>query len=202
MKIKIILVVAILLTSCQSTMTPTPDILEVTRIVEQTSLVTQMVEQTVEVPIIVKETMVITETQNNNSKSSSTIGDFTMDPEYYDAMVALVQTLTYLQTGQCDLYYESFREKTKEEQGKDRITRFCEQPSIYEFKLVAPYNYYRELRGMIPQREPDGCLNFIVKYDLFFENENEKQLIISSTYRAPMCFEDGIWKYGGSYKEN
>jgi len=83
MKIKIILVVAILLTSCQSTMTPTPDILEVTRIVEQTSLVTQMVEQTVEVPIIVKETMVITETQNNNSKSSSTIGDFTMDPEYY-----------------------------------------------------------------------------------------------------------------------
>ncbi len=102
MKYKMIfLVLTLLLTSCQPAMSsPTPNIQEVTRIVEET----------VEKPIIVKETIIVTQLVNEPTKTPTKFWDteYNLPAHYFEAMMVVVQFYSFLETKQCEANYDLY----------------------------------------------------------------------------------------------
>ncbi len=139
MKKKIIFLLFIFgLTFCQPKITPTPEIREITRVIEQT----------VEVPKIVKETVVVTELVE--AQPTVTVSDqeqFELKPEYFDAMLALTKSFTYLDTKDCEAYYESFSQHRKPSNINDLIL-YCEKAiGNVEVVSIYPFNYQNFLDG-------------------------------------------------------
>lgn len=190
------LVVAILLTSCQSTITPTPEIQEVTRIVKQTSLVTQFVEQTVEVSKIVKETVIINKLVPAQTMTSRSPDDedncYKVQSYYFDAMIALVQHYTYLKTHQCEDYMNSFTESEKEKRGQQNF-EICEN-GIKDVVILSiyPYNYLRELNDGTRITDVDDLILFVVTIETYFDTDYVHQ----SFFWVPVVLENGEWKVG------
>lgn len=193
-KIIILVVVAILLTSCQSTITPTPDIQEVTRIVEQTSFVTQIVEQTVEIPKIVKETVMATEfLEVNPTKRPISPGEFELKPEYFDATLALVKYFNYLDTKDCVAYYDAQSIHNQRASLEDTIT-YCERViGNVEVVSVYPLNYQYYLEGRQLGDEPEGHI-YLTAFVLLEEMALGEMVERSIIFEVDMIWENEEWK--------
>ncbi len=187
MKKKIIFLLLIFgLTSCQPKITPTPEIREVTRVVEQT----------VEIPQIVKETVMVTELVE--APPTVTVSDqeqFELKPEYFDAMLVAVQHFTYWETKQCEAYYDSFSNWGRPQNSKDDTINYCLSPDItIELKSVVPYNYNLAIEGKNPIDEPEDMVFFEVNYIETIQNDNiqGRQMHVW----VSIVLEDGVWKVG------
>ncbi|MBW6472363.1 MAG: hypothetical protein K0B14_04500 [Anaerolineaceae bacterium] len=186
MKTKIIflVVMAILLTSCQSTMTPTPEIKEVTRIVEQTSIVTKIVEETVLAPEIVEDTP---------TKHPNSTGEFELKPEYFDATLALVKYFNYLDTKDCVAYYDAQSMHNQRASLEDTIT-YCEKIiGNVEVVSVYPLNYQYYLEGRRLGNEPEGHIyltSFVLMEEIALGEMVERSII----FEVDMIWENEEWK--------
>jgi len=184
MKIKIILVVAILLTSCQPMVVSTPEIQEVTRIVEQT----------VEIPIIVKETIIVTQVVNEPTPTPTKFWDrdYNLPSHYFDAMLVVVKFYAFWETKQCEAYYDLFSEWGKPQNSKEDQIKYCLDPeNNIELISVAPYNYNLVSEGRNPLMEPEDLIFFEVDI-----KETYKGYEHSLHSWVSVVFEDDEWKIG------
>jgi len=184
MKIKIILVVAVLLTSCQSTITPTAEFQEVTRIVEQTTIVTKILDETGIVPELVE----VTPTTRPNPT-----GEFELKPEYFDATLALIKYFNYLDTKDCVAYYDAQSKHNQRASLEDTIT-YCEKIiGNVEVVSVYPLNYQYYLEGRRLGNEPEGHI-YLTTNVLMEEIALGKMVERSIIFEVDMIWENEEWK--------
>lgn len=186
MKKKIIFLLFIFgLTSCQPKITPTPEIREITRVVEQT----------VEIPQIVKETVMVTELVE--APPTVTVSDqeqFELKPEYFDAMLALTKFFNYLDTKECEAYYESFSQHRKPSNINDLIL-YCEKAvGNVEVVSIYPFNYQIFLEGSKHlAKEPKDTI--YLSTIVLWEELNLGEMLERKIYfYVEMVWEDNEWK--------
>ena len=191
MKSKIIfLLLAIILASCQPVNSPPPEIQEATRIVEETLIVTKIVE----VPKITKETVMVTELiEITPTKQPIYYGEFELKPEYFDAILALIKHFEYLDTKDCKAYYESFSQEGQKNSLEDTIT-YCEKAvGNVEVIYVYPFNYVLYLEGRPLGKEPENHVYlkaFVLWEEMSLGEMVERDLI----FYDDMVLEDNVWK--------
>ncbi len=188
----IFLLLIFVLTACQPKITPTPEIREVTRVVEQT----------VEVPQIVKETVVVTElVEVYPTRMVAGQEQFELKPEYFDAMLALTKSFNYLDTKNCEAYNESLSEHSKPS-GPEDLILYC-QKAVGNVDVVSiyPYNYQLFLEGSKHlAREPKDTiyLSAIVLWEELNLGEMVKMKI---HFYVEMVWEDNTWKVNSTNSE-
>lgn len=192
----LLLVLAVLLASCQPALTPTQEIQEVTRIVEQTVKVTQIVEQTVEIPKIVQETVIIKKLVPPQTLTSRPPGEeescYHLQPYYFDAMIALVQHYTYLKTHQCEDYINSLTEEQREKVGDDRLNECENRYKNVTIKSIYPYNFLNEKNYGTKISDVDDMVIFVVSIDSQLKND----YVYHSSFMIRVINENGEWKIG------
>jgi hypothetical protein len=183
-KILIFLVVSFLLVSCQPKSTPTPQIQEVTRIVDQT----------VEVPQIIKETIVVTElVEVAPTKQPVYAGEFELKPEHFDAMLALYKFFNYLDTKDCVANYYAHSKHNQRANLDDTIV-YCEKAiGNVEVISVYPFNYQYYLKGKRLVIEPEGHIyltTFVLWEEMSLGKMEERPIL----FYVDMVWEEEAWK--------
>lgn len=181
---KFILGIGLLLVLSACVLQPTPEVIEITKIVEQT----------VEVPQIIKETVIVTET-NPTPDDSQTDEKFFIPAEYFDAMVAVVQHYSFLETKQCEAYYDSFSEWGRPQNSKEDMINNC-LSTFSDIQLISavPYNYLLTVEGKNVLNEPDDLVFFVVNYRETLEGDINHERNVQGW--ISVVNENGSWKIG------
>ena len=149
-KIYIIVIFLLLMLVASACNSGDAQVIEVTRVVLQTVIVTQMIKPTIDT------------TQEPTSEASVT-PKLIIDPAYYDGIVVITQYYTFLGHG---LYEEAYRLFSSEAQQPRSLEDYVDGAARFfktvEIHGIQPFDFWLAQQGKTPWPSPQGELRFVV----------------------------------------